>query len=93
MVANEPYRYLASTHGRVSYCSTSPFIELFSMNPNSATLRSRHFGRVVKATDLNFLIRTSVSFVSAGSNPAGVVIIVDDFLLFEMSLHAEFRCV
>ena len=70
-----------------------PFIELFSINANSATLCSRHFGRVVKATDLNFLIQTSVSFVSAGSNPAGVAIIVDEFLHFEISLHAEFRCV
>lgn len=40
----------------------------------------RHFGRVVKATDLNeaqcdtepYPSSISVSFVSAGSNPAGV---------------------
>ena len=35
---------------------------------------SRHFGRVVKATDLNFSSQVSVSLVSAGSNPAGVVV-------------------
>ena len=50
------------------------------MNANSATSFVRHFGRVVKATDLNhFLIWTSVSFVSVGSNPTGVAIISDFF--------------
>ena len=39
--------------------------------------RSRHYGRVVKATDSNF-VRHLFPYGSAGSNPAGVVI----FLLF-----------
>ena len=36
-------------------------------------LQTRHYGRVVKATDSNSLaISTSVFFGSAGSSPAGV---------------------
>ena len=58
-------------------------IEIIILNKELQT--PRHFGRVVKATDLNSRMKftfqnsclTSVFFGSAGSNPAGV----DNFFL------------
>ena len=64
----------------------------FNLRPScmldTATVyKSGQFGRVVKARDCYIPYLSSRSFVSAGSNPAAVVLSFFDFILFQFDFY------